>query len=64
LANNKDTIAQDFDIIKKNQPQHCSHFHQYSDFGKAVIHPEKMQQHFRFGSSQRFSSDRQDIILQ
>ena len=40
---NKDTIAQDFDIIKKANLNTVRIFIQYGDFGKAVIHPEKMQ---------------------
>ncbi|AWG20455.1 glycosyl hydrolase family 5 [Flavobacterium faecale] len=39
---NKDTIAQDFDIIKKANLNTIRVFIQYGDFGKAVIVPDKM----------------------
>lgn len=38
----KDTIAQDFDIIKKANLNTIRIFIQYGDFGKAVVVPEKM----------------------
>jgi Cellulase (glycosyl hydrolase family 5) len=40
---NKDTIAQDFDIIKKAKLNSIRIFIQYDDFGKADIQPEKLQ---------------------
>ncbi len=38
----KDTIAKDFDIIKKSNLNSIRVFIQYDDFGKANINPEKM----------------------
>ncbi len=40
---NKDTIAQDFDIIKKANLNSIRIFIQYDDFGKADIKPEKLE---------------------
>jgi hypothetical protein len=40
---NKDTIANDFDIIKKAKLNSIRIFIQYDDFGKADIQPEKLQ---------------------
>jgi hypothetical protein len=40
---NKDTIAKDFDIIKKAKLNSIRIFIQYEDFGKADIKPEKLE---------------------
>ncbi|HCQ14281.1 cellulase family glycosylhydrolase, partial [Flavobacterium sp.] len=40
---NKDTIAKDFDIIKKSKLNSIRIFIQYEDFGKADIKPEKLE---------------------
>jgi Cellulase (glycosyl hydrolase family 5) len=40
---NKDTIAKDFDIIKKAKLNSIRIFIQYEDFGKADIKPEKIE---------------------